>query len=460
MQIDTSSTKQLLVKDIGQKDEISAYPFALLVYPYPTKFFDLKPFTQKEFDYYYSHRDKWAMIFEVAFKDIELKDPEATPVPYISTSKCEKLAFHSGVREEAALEVDNGRVLSAAALTTICTEIDYQIISKQYKWKEEVIYKVKVSRKKDIPKELKEQILDFFMKKTSLKQDEASPDFDPEKAYNYAKAKNMVNGIYGMHVTNPIKHDYLINNTNEYLLLNDGTEVPPHCLYQDDSMSDEDILADYYTNFSSFLSYQVGIWVTAYARLMLEEGIDACYNYITKRSDLIYCDTDSCKYINKELHEAAFEAINEHRKALCEEKGAYIDYNGKRWYLGLFDSEPDALAFKTFGAKKYMYAYRKGDKIDYKITISGVPKAAGKACIDEAIKKGKIKSFLDVGKGFIFHGIKTTSCYMELDCLNCYEVEEGKNVYYSSNVAMYPNSYTLGLTYDFELLLEKFKDYM
>ena len=37
---------------------------------------------------------------------------------------------------------------------------------------------------------------------------------------------------------------------------------------------------------------------------------------------------------------------------------------------------------------------------------------------------------------------------------------EGKKVYYASNVAMYPNSYTLGLTYEFEILLDKYKDIM
>ena len=40
-----------------------------------------------------------------------------------------------------------------------------------------------------------------------------------------------------------------------------------------------------------------------------------------------------------------------------------------------------------------------------------------------------------------------------------YDVE-GKKVYYASNVAMYPNSYTLGLTYEFEILLDKYRDIM
>jgi len=450
---------------IGQKDEASAYPAALLYFDYPTKFFDLKPFKRAEFDYYMQNTDKWALLIEVAIKDIHLKNPEATPVPYISISKCDPITFHSSIRKEKAEEVDNGRVLSCAYLRTVCTEIDYLIIKTQYDWnpEDEKIISVKVARKKPIPEELKKQILHFYYNKTSLKQDELDPNFDKDKEYNYKRSKEMVNGIYGMHVSSPIRPDYLINNLNETLILEDGTEVPPHAIYQDISLSDEELLEKYYNSYSSFLSYQVGIWVTSYSRMMLEEGIRACERTLPDGkvvNDLVYCDTDSCKFLNPELHEEAFKAINEARIKLAEKRGAYVDYNGKRYYLGIFDNEPTAISFKTFGAKKYMYSYiNKDGKEDFKITISGVPKAAGKACIEEAIKKGKIKSFLDVKKGFVFHGIKTTSCYMDYDTLNSYEID-GKNVYYSSNIAMYPSSYTLGLTYEFEILLDKFKDYM
>ena len=111
-----------------------------------------------------------------------------------------------------------------------------------------------------------------------------------------------------------------------------------------------------------------------------------------------------------------------------------------------------------------MYSYMKKEKDgsvhkEYKITISGVNKKKGKECIEEAIKKGKIKDFFDIKKGFCFHGIKTTSCYMDHTKVHEYEVD-GRKVYYASNIAMYPNSYTLGLTYEFEILLDKYKDIM
>lgn len=426
--------------------------------PYPTKFFDLKPFKQNEFNFYLSKPDKWALLFEVKWKNIRLKNPDATPVPYLSTSKCDPLVFHvpkqnaskAKRKYKKSLQVDNGRVLSAKFLGTIITETDYEIIKSQYVWEEEKISKVKVSKKKMIPKELRDKIMEFFYNKTTLKQDEDDPNFDEDIAYNYARSKELLNGIYGMHVTNPCKSDFTFDEATHEI--------------KETKRDDQVLLDEYYESFSSFLSYQVGIWCTAYARKWLQEGIDACFNPITKKSDLIYCDTDSCKYLNPKMHEKAFEEINKRRIKLAEKHGAYVDYQGKRYHLGVFTEEPLALEFKTFGAKKYMYSYMKKEKdgskhLDYKITISGVPKKKGKACIDEAVAKGKLSNPFEIQKGFVFHGIKTTSCYMDHKNVHEYEIE-GKKIYFASNVAMYPNSYTLGLTYEFEILLDKYKDIM
>lgn len=446
-----------VVNNLGQQDERSAYPAVLCIFDYPTKFFDLKPFKQNEFDYYLKNHKKWAMLIKVAFKNIRLRNPDATPVPYISTSKCKHLAFNYCKKDSKAknkykksLQVDNGRVLEAAFLETIVTEQDYLILKSQYIWEDEKITQVKVSKKKPIPKELKAQILKFYYDKTTLKQDEDSPDFDADIAYNYARSKELLNGIYGMHVTNPCKEDYTFNEDTHSV----ESSLRPS----------EELLDEYYESFSSFLSYQVGIWVTSYARAWLQEGIDACFNPKTGKSDIIYCDTDSCKYLNPDLHKAAFDEINARRIKLAEKREAYVDYEGKRYYLGIFTEEPEAIRFKTWGAKKYMYSYLKKEKdgsshIDYKITISGVNKKKGKACIDEAVTAGKFKDPFDIGKGFCFHSVKTTSCYMDHTKVHEYEVE-GKKVYYASNIAMYPNSYTLGMTYEFELLLDKYKDIM
>lgn len=444
-------------KRVGQKDVRSEYP-AMLFKKYPTKFFDMKPFNQKEFDYYLKNSDRWAMIFEATFMHLELIEPEKVPVPYISTSKCTKLRFFGKEKKDKALEMDNGRILKCRIARTTITETDFEIIRKQYKWKKLKINNVKVSKKKYIPKELQDKILEFYYNKTTLKQDEDDPNFDEDMAYNYAKNKALLNSVYGMHVSSILKDEYKINNTDYSIMVkyaDADVEVKPHCIYIDPDTNPSEQLAEYYTNFSNFLSYQVGIWCTCYSRAWLQRGIDACFNEQTGRSDLVYCDTDSCKYCNPELHEAAFEALNEEMRAFAEKRKAYVDYEGKRYHLGVWCDEGIAKKFLTFGAKKYIYSTPDG----FKITISGVPKKKGKKRIIEAIKKGKLTSPFDLKKGFVFHAVKNTSQYNDLEHEESIEID-GHTVYYGSNIAMYPASYSLGLTYEYELLLELFKDEM
>ena len=84
-----------------------------------------------------------------------------------------------------------------------------------------------------------------------------------------------------MHVTLPIKPEFMINNLDHSIFLrypdeDEEREIYAHSVYQDPSKSEEELLDDYYNSFSSFLSYQVGVWVTAYASRNLEKGIKCC----------------------------------------------------------------------------------------------------------------------------------------------------------------------------------------
>lgn len=447
---------------VGQRDITSSYPFELLTKPFPTKFFDLEPYTQKEFDYYINHPKKWATVFEVAFKRLELKNVNATPVPYISTSKCQQLQFRDPEDEETDSKkaklgkVDNGRILKCYGCSMIITEVDFNIIQNQYKWEDMKVIRCKVAKKKMLCKELRDKILEFYFNKTTLKQDETSPDYDLDIAYQYAKSKNMLNGIYGMHVTNPCKNDFIFDektkSIKEGYLDDEGNFI--------EEAADEQILLDrYYASYSNFLSYQVGIYCTAYARASLQEAIDLCQNKKdpNKKSDVIYCDTDSVKFLHPEDHEADFEKLNKRKEKEAKKHGAYVDFNGKRYYLGAFTNEGIANKFKTFGAKKYMYRLK--DKKDIKITISGVSKSKGKEKLKSDCANNKIASPFDIEKGYVFHGIKTTSCYNDLNEIKYYEID-GKRVMYASNIAMYPNSYTLGLSADYDYLIQKYAEKM
>lgn len=466
-----------ILKNLGMQDIRSSYPASLILFDYPTKFVEMSKFLQKEFDFYLKNYKKWAMLITVSFKDIKLKNPDATPVPYISISKCDNLKFkHTGDDNKHCLEVDNGRILSCEFLEITCTEIDYIMICDQYEWPEgcEAITRVLVSKKKPIPVELKKQILKYFYDKTSLKQDDDDPDFDPDIKYMYNQSKSRLNGIYGMHVTLPIKPEYLINNEDEAIYVRyagdeEDTEIPAHSVYESPYTSEDELLKEFYDSFASFLSYQVGVWVTSYSRMLLDWGMQCCLRTLDDGkvvSDLVYVDTDSCKYLNPELHEDAFKALNSKIEAMAEKRGAFIDYEGKRWYLGVYEEEMRAIRFKTFGAKKYMYEFEYVDKEthelkkDFEITISGVPKKEGKKCILKDVQRGLLKDPFDIKKGYVFHAVKMTSFYMDYDKMQEFTTDCGKKVYFGSNVAMQPSSYTLGLASEYELLLNTFKEVM
>ena len=426
-----------VIPHVGQKDIQSSYPGVLLLYKYPTRFFDLKPYTQKEFDFYLNHSEDWALLIDITFKDLKLKRP-LEPVPYISASKCYRLAFNP---DPDIVEIDNGRILSCAFCSMIITEQDYLIIRRQYDFDEKII-RVKAAKKKPIMKPIRDMIMKYYTNKTTLKQDENSPDYDPDIAYRYSKSKALLNGIYGMHVTNPCRPDYVFNKETKLI---EPVKKPI-----------EEMLDAYYNSFSNFLSYQVGVWVTAYGRKLLQDGIDLLWNKDDPdRSDLIYCDTDSLKYINPEAHEADIEALNQRIIDQCEKKDIYVDFKGQRYYMGIFTDEGVVDKFKTFGAKKYMY----GNDDKFKITISGVPKKLGHDCIVKSVEKGRLKSPFDIKTGYVFHDIKNTSEYRDHTEIHTYEIE-GHTVKFASNIAMYPASYTLNFTHDYELLLSKYKDIM
>ena len=451
-------------------DITSSYPFELLTKKYPGKFYDMKIFNRREFNYYLSKPQKWAMLIEVTFKRIELKN-DNIPIPYISVSKCDSIHYFSG-DDKKTRGVDNGRLIEADYCSMTITEIDYKIISSQYVWQDEKITRVKYAQKKPIMKELAYQIIHYYQMKTQLKGLD-----DPESVYMYGKAKNKLNGIYGMHVTDPIKFDYYMGK--DHILYKVETE-------QDDQgvihkVTPEYLLEKFYKSFSNFLSYQTGVWVTAYARQSLQEMIDVFYDPVTGVSDLIYVDTDSCKYRHKEKYLDKIEAINKRKIEEATEHFAYAKMGDKTFYLGVFTDEGMSPKFKTFGAKKYLYGddrsltKKKCQEILNKweedeknnkmpdindcpvtITISGVSKLEGMKCLLRDIIDDKIKSPFELDIGYSFHGIKLISQYNDYTEMHELNIDN-HIVKYGSNIAMYPGSYTLGLSNEYEILLNQYK---
>ena len=111
-------------------------------------------------------------------------------------------------------------------------------------------------------------------------------------------------------------------------------------------------LEKYYKSRNSFLSYQHGVFVTANSRKRLRDMLNVIGH------DVIYCDTDSIKYLHD--HKADFDRKNEELQKQAIAAGAYADnIHGDRFYLGTWDCETPAgheyTEFKTLGAKKYVF---------------------------------------------------------------------------------------------------------
>lgn len=393
-------------KGVASVDIASSYPFQILVHKYPTKFYKMAKFNQTEFNFY-RQRD-YALIIRVKLANVALKP--RVPVPYLSLSKCHNCVGY---------KLDNGRVLSCESCEMVITEIDWDIIQSQYTF-DYTICEVWYSVKKELPDELKKVVIDYYEKKTTLKGVDD---------YFYMKSKNRLNSCYGMMVTAILRESYAIDNLTHLVIAtmdDEGTQLSKH-----------------YKSFSSFLSYQWGVWVTAYARQQLQNMID-----IIGYDDFIYCDTDSCKFMHYDKHKADIDAYNKELEALAIEHGAYADMNGKRYCMGVFEYEGMSEKFKTWGAKKYMA----GSDDNFKITISGVPKASGHDCIQADVNAGKLATPFDVDIGYTFRGIKSTMKYNDYQLPKYIDIE-GHKVMVASNVAAYDANYQLGLSNDFELLL-------
>ena len=387
----------LILKIVGSYDLSSSYPFQMIARDYPLGKWnygvipDIK--TLEEYN------SKYCTIARYTFKNIRLRDEK--PIPYIPQSKCLALG---DVRE-----IYNGRILHADFLTISMTNIDYDIVKEQYDYDKIAVEEFHYSRKGLLPKELRDTIMYYFEKKSELKGDE-------EHYYEYMKSKNKLNSIYGMTVTN------ILNTEIEY---HDGE-------YTEKKMTEEEMqeaLDKYYKNHRSFLNYSWGVFVTAYARRELEDGLNIA------GLDTIYCDTDSVKFIGN--HDKEFEAYNERLNKECEERGIknYAEVNGKRFYMGIFDKEKGYDEFITLGAKKY--AFLQNGKLG--ITVSGLSKKKG---AEELERKGGLRRFQ---RNEVFYNSGRTIA--QYNSAEVHDITvDGCTFSTASNLAIVDTTYTLGIT--------------
>lgn len=334
------------MEDVASIDFTSSYPAQMIMHKYP-----MTRFVYEKLINYSTFLDivsKDACVFRVKFHDLKPK----TSHHILSKSKCEVLIGE---------QIDNGRVVSADYAVTYMTDVDWKTFKMFYEFDEEDINidKFYHAKYKYLYRPILESILDLYESKTKLKG-------EPGKEEEYLVSKGMLNGIYGMCVTNPV---------------NDNISLDADFSWKSERPDLQEALTLNRDNGNQFLCYQWGVWVTAWARYELLK----CVAHID--SDVIYCDTDSIKFLNYEQHKKYIEEYNDRitkaleRSALMNgfetEKLKPKDKKGEPQPLGVFTFEGIYTKFKTLGAKRYAFEKKnkKTGEIEFHITVSGLPNA-------------------------------------------------------------------------------------
>lgn len=395
-----------IIENVKSVDITSSYPASMIMNRFPmTKFYqeDVSEFS----DLY--KRGNFAMLFRVAFFDIDVKE-EAEGHLYLSRDKCREIRRPTYV---------NGRILCADYLETTLTDVDMRIIDRIYKYRKKVIGCLYISRYKKLPLCFRNVIINYYKLKTELKGSKEGTD----EYYFYMKNKELLNSAYGMTVQD-IGKDEIRFTDGEFSVADEPLE---------------DLIER--NNKRAFLSYAWGVWTTAWSRARLDAGIRIVTHNNKEPMNFIYSDTDSIKYVGDDV---SFDKYNLEVMEEAEMDNAYaLDRDGEYHYMGVYEDEGYKLPnrFMTLGAKKYVLEDSDGK---LHITIAGVNKRTGG---DEL---GKLENFRE---GFIFTESGGTESIFN-DHVNMTIHVDGHDLRITDNVVIRNSTYTLGITEEYRRILD------
>lgn len=405
-----------ILHNVKSADRVSSYPEVMCNRQYPVSEFHRSCDNSPDRVMSLITKQKKAVVCRVKLWGVRLID-EFWGCPYLSFDKCRNVI--NGSR-------DNGRILSADYLETSVTDVDLKIILEEYEFDNMEFKDVYYARYGYLPKPLIDVVLDYYRKKTELKN-------VPGQEIYYTKSKNKLNSCYGMMAQDPGKKSYVFDPKPKQ----DGQKQTE---WTEENTPPEKILEE--RNKYAFLAYQWGVWVTAWARYELEQGLKiAGHNFV-------YCDTDSVKYIG----DCDFTAYNIAKEKRSKETGAYAtDKHGETYYMGVYESDGIYAEFATMGAKKYVYKETAGGETH--CTIAGVNKKLGGKELD---KNGGLTAFR---RGFVFREAGgTESVYNDHPTNGVIDID-GHKLLITPNMVIRESEYTLGVSRDYaSLLLEISKE--
>lgn len=404
---------------IEHYDFTSSYPAVMVAFKYPVGRWTYRTETFIPKD---SSFENYAFLFKLRFKNLR-------------STKLNTYIQRSKITNATNIINDNGRVVSGS-FDILVTEYDWMIIKEYYTWDHVILLDSWYSKKDYLPKDFIEYILELYVNKTQYKGLKEYEDI-------YRRSKNFLNALFGMCVTAIIQSDVEYIGGEWLIKENPKKEVEKKL----SGLANTTWKADK----RYFLSYSWGCYITAIARYTLFKCIK-----IAGDISVCYCDTDSIFAIGHHDFSEYNNWITKKLETTCAHYGidksklSPIDKKGIKHPLGVFDKEPDLCQFRTLHAK--CYAMREEETKELSITVSGINKDAVKMLNDD------IDNF---ESGFIFDKDDPSVTKK----LHTYIKEQPDIVFpdgyessYRYGINMRRTGYKLGISDEYEQLLEFFAD--
>ena len=186
------------------------------------------------------------------------------------------------------------------AAHVVVNELDLKWLRKQYTF-DYAINEVYIAKRGKYPKYLRDTVDMYFEGKSYTKKIyndilKTHSEFSieaREAKRNNLRDKGLLNAIYGMSATDPVRENYSENE--------DG-------IWERELLSEKDIidkLDEFYSKKSSFMNYELGLWTTAHARDELLTFVE-----VIGYENFLYGDTDSIFYISTPEVEERIENYN------------------------------------------------------------------------------------------------------------------------------------------------------
>lgn len=334
----------------------------------------------------YKYAKQYAILCHVVLEDARIKSKKIT-MPYLQTSHL--LRHHTpGTR----FLDDNGRIVQFKGQCDFWLDFnELLLVLNQYDYSYIAVTETYASKLDYLPRWMLDTIDARFKGKSDLKlaiedakASGAGRDELLKLNLDLMKTKNMLNGIYGVSGTNPVRDDYILTG-------NKWENKKP----TKDEIGDK--LKKFYSGYKNFMRYQWGIYTTVWSRLRLMKIYE-----IIGPENFIYADTDSMFYYSTPEIEKKLDAYNDKLKDYAMSIGAYVTTDDGKIinYFSFDDEGEDIKEFRFLHSKCYAYVTEdKKGKRQLHCTIAGV-KAYDKA--SKTYREDELGDIDNLTDGFIF----------------------------------------------------------